>query len=46
MDITYSKDIAVTKTAAEWFSDLIGTLEKILPTFFLGIASRRELDRS
>jgi len=30
MDIAYNKGIAVTQTAAEWFSDLIGTLEKIL----------------
>jgi len=33
MDIAYNKGIAVTQTAAEWFSDLIGTLEKILPTW-------------
>jgi hypothetical protein len=33
MDIANSKDIEVTKAAAEWFSDLIGTLEKILPTW-------------
>jgi hypothetical protein len=33
MDIANSKDIAVTKAAAEWFSDLIATLEKILPTW-------------
>ena len=33
MGIAHTKGIAVTKTAAEWFSDLIGTLEKILPTW-------------
>ena len=33
MSIAFSKNIAVTKTAVEWFSDLIGTLEKILPSW-------------
>jgi hypothetical protein len=33
MDIAHTKGIAVTKTAAEWFSDPIGTLENVLPTW-------------